>query len=330
MAAPRQQLSQREIEGVLHQYQTGAVRNIRELPEGSLYSPKVILDTERGTLLLKRRARGLDMPALVAFGHEVMLGCQSQGLCVPPLIGTKEDNSSFAQFSDHVYELFVYIDGTPFAYANPNHAYAMGSLLVETHTTMDRVRTTFPAAAEPEAIDLSRLNALRSIEHLLPPKLSEDVPRILGYAHELAQANASAPALVHGDWHPGNMIFRADSLVAVCDFDNTRNGSRLRELAQSMVHVSMVAPTQGQRGADVPAEPDAVRLMSFWNGYRDAGGAVKPRTAVGLMPGVMLDEALASLGPNPNEQHGSMLTAIWRKAAWIDENIARLTDRLSG
>lgn len=330
VAATRQQLSQREIEGVLQQYQTGAVRNIRELPAGSLYSPKVILETERGTLLLKRRARGLDMPALVAFGHEVMLGCQTHGLCVPPLIGTKEDNSSFVQFSDHVYELFVFIEGTAFEYANPNHAYAMGSLLVETHNAMDQVRTTFPSAAEPEAIDLTRLNALQSIEHLLPPKLSHDVPRILGYGHELAQANASTPALVHGDWHPGNMIFRGDELVAICDFDNTRVGSRLRELAQSMVHVSMVAPNQGQRGADVPAEPDAVRLMSFWNGYRESGGTVPPRTAIGLMPGVMLDEALAALGSNPNEQHGSMLTAIWRKAAWIDENLSRLVDRLNG
>lgn len=329
MTASRQQLSQREIEGVLRQYQVGTVHNIRELPEGSLYSPKVILETERGTLLLKRRARGLDMPALVAFGHEVVLGCQRNGLCVPPLVGTKEDNSSFVQFSDHVYELFVFIEGQRFNYVNPNHAFEMGSLLVETHRAMDRVETTFPPATEPESIDLARLNAINPIEHLLPPKLSEDVPRIIGYAHELAQANAPSPALVHGDWHPGNMIFRNDALVAVCDFDNTRIGSRLRELAQSLVHVSMVTPSPGQRGAEITVEPDAARLVSFWNGYRDAGGSENARTAVGLMPGVMLDEALASLGTTPNEHHGAMLSAVWRKAAWIDENQARLIDRLN-
>lgn len=329
MAASRQQLSQREIEGVLRHYQVGAIRDIRELAEGSLYSPKVIIETERGTLLLKRRARGLDMPALVAFGHEVVLGCQAQGLCVPPIIGTREDNNSFVQFSDQVYELFVFIAGNRFEPANPNHAHAMGATLVETHNAMDQIQTSFPAANEPETIDLSRINALKSIEHLLAPKLSDDVPRMLGYAHELAQANATPPALVHGDWHPGNMIFRGDTLVAVCDFDNTRIGSRLRELAQSLVHVSMVAPSPGQRGEQVPPEPDAVRLMSFWNGYRGSGGTVSPRTAIGMMPGVMLDEALANLGTNPSEHHGAMLSAVWRKAAWIDENQSRLIDRLN-
>lgn len=328
MSQTRQQLSQREIDGVLKHYRVGAVHAIRELPEGSLYSPKVILDTERGTLLLKRRARGLDMPALVAFGHEVVLGCQSQGLCVPPLIGTAEENASFVQFSDHVYELFVFIEGQRFDQSNPNHAQQMGSLLVETHAAMDRVDTSFPPATEPETIDISRLGSLKPIEHLLPPKLSEDVPRILGYAHELAQANATKPSIVHGDWHPGNMIFAGDTLVAVCDFDNTRIGSRLRELAQSLVHVSMITPKPGQSGADVPPEPDAVRLSSFWNGYRESGGGTSARTIVGLMPGVMLDEALATLGPTPSEQHGAMLTAVWRKAAWLDENQSRLIERL--
>ena len=329
MATSRQQLSQTEIDAVLSHYDIGQVRDIRELPAGSLYSPKVILDTARGPLLLKRRARGLDMPALVAFGHEVVLGCQAQGLCVPPLIGTKEDNSSFVQHADHLYELFVYIDGQRFEHDNPNHSYAMGALLQETHTTMNSVETSFAPATEPEPIQLARVKTLKPIEHLLPPKLTEEVSRIMEYAHELAKANARTKALVHGDWHPGNMIFVGDTLVAVCDFDNTRIGSRDRELAQSLVHASIIAPKPGQPAGEVPAEPDAVRLTSFWNGYCQAGGNANVRTIIWLMPGVMIDEALASLGSNPSEQHGAMLSAIWRKAAWIDQNQTRLIDRLS-
>ena len=328
MATSRQQLSQTEIDAVLAHYDVGQVRDIRELPEGSLYSPKVIIATERGTLMLKRRARGLDMPALVAFGHEVVLGCQAKGLCVPPLLGTKEDNSSFVQHADHLYELFVFIDGQRFAHDNPNHSHAMGALLHETHSTMDAVETSFAPATEPEPIQLARVNTLKPIEHLLPPKLTEGVPRIMEYAHELAKANARTKALVHGDWHPGNMIFVGDALVAVCDFDNTRLGSRDRELAQSLVHASMIAPKPGQPSTEVPAEPDAVRLTSFWSGYAQAGGKANARTIIGLMPGVKNDEALASLGSNPSEQHGAMLTAIWRKAAWIDENQTRLINRL--
>ena len=125
------------------------------------------------------------------------------------------------------------------------------------------------------------------------------------------------------------MIFVGDTLVAVCDFDNTRIGSRLRELAQSLVHVSMITPKPGQGSADVPAEPDVTRLSAFWNGYREGGGTAQLRTLVGLMPGVMIDEALASLGPKPSEQHGAMLNAVWRKAAWIDQNQSRMIERLN-
>lgn len=330
MSSARQQLSQREIDEVLRHYRVGAVRDIRELPEGSFYSPKVVLDTERGTMLLKRRARGLDMPALVAFGHEVLLGCQQHGLCVPPLIGTVGENNSFVQHADHVYELFVFIEGNRFDAVNPKHAFGMGSLLHETHRVMDMVRPSFAPASEPGTIDLSRLAMLKPIDELLPPGLSADFERIASYAHELSQANARPTALVHGDWHPGNMIYRADTLVAVCDFDNTRVGSRDRELAQALMHASMIAPSPGQGGAMVPPEPDPLRLDAFWQGYTRAGGKANARTIAGLMPGVMIDEALASLGPSPSEQHGAMLIAIWRKAKWLDEHQHALIEQFAG
>ncbi|CAN0599760.1 unnamed protein product, partial [Laminaria digitata] len=167
----RQQLSQHEIDAVLKHYRVGAIRDIRELAEGSVYSPKVVLETERGTLLLKRRARGLDLPALVGFGQEVVLGCIEQGLCIPPLLGTEDDANSMVQFNDHVYELFVFIAGDRFNPARPAHAQAMGALLHETYCAMDRVSTSFEPATEPETIDLNRLAPLAPNASTLPEGL---------------------------------------------------------------------------------------------------------------------------------------------------------------
>ncbi|MAO19422.1 MAG: hypothetical protein CMJ25_01615 [Phycisphaerae bacterium] len=245
MASSRQQLSQREIDAVMRHYRVGQIKDIKELPEGSVYSPKVVLETERGTLLLKRRARGLDMPALVCFGHEVLLGCMAQGLCVPPLLATHDDANSMVQHDDHIYELFVFIQGERFSPDRPAHAQQLGALLAETHRAMDHIQPTFEPVHETGTVDMSRLLPLQDAASGVPSALVEGMTRVMQYGHELAQANARPPAIVHGDWHPGNMIFRADTLVAVCDFDNTRMGSRERELAQGLRPASRVPPKAG-------------------------------------------------------------------------------------
>lgn len=326
MAGERQQLSQREIDQVLGHYAVGEVKAIRELAQGSVYSPKVIIETERGKLLLKRRARGLDLPALVGFGHEVLLACLAAGLCVPPLLGTSQGGNSMVQFEDHIYELFAFIDGDPFDQGNLAHARGAGALLREAHTLMDGVKTSFEPSVEPRTIDTSRLGLLTPRAAALAAGLSDDLSRLMGYGAELAQANATRPALVHGDWHPGNMIFRGEHIVAICDFDNTRVGSRAREVAQAMVHVSLIAPRPGQTAAQVAPEPELDILRAFWEGYR--AGAEAPcsvRLCLGLMPAVMIDEALASLpsAPPPNpaqDPSAALLTAVWRKAVWLDEH----------
>ncbi len=310
-------------------YQTGTIHAIRELAEGSVYSPKVILETQRGTLLLKRRARGLDYPALVGFGHQIMLGCQAQGLCVPPLLATSDDANSMVQHNDHVYELFVFISGEPFSPANPQHAAQLGSLLHETHQAMDRVQTTFEPARESDTIDTDRLTRLAPYADAVPDGLIGRFTRIMRYGKEVAQANAGNAALLHGDWHPGNMIFRGDTLVAVCDFDNTRLGSRDRERAQALVHASLVAPKAGQSASTVPPDPDRIRLESFWRGFTGAGGKANARTIAGLMPAAMVDEALASLGEQPSEQGINLLVAIDRKAGWLDQHQQTLIDLFS-
>lgn len=313
----------------MRHYKVGAINDIRELAEGSVYSPKVIIESQRGTLLLKRRARGLDLPALVAFGHEVLLGCQSAGLCVPPLLATHDDANSMVQHNDHVYELFVFINGNPFSATNPRHAHEMGSLLHETHTVMDSLRPGFEPARETDTIDSDRLTRLTPYADALSQGLVDRFTRIIMYGQELAQANALPNALVHGDWHPGNMIFRGDTLVAVCDFDNTRVGSRDRERAQALVHASLMTPEPGQPASAVPAAPDRARLGAFWTGFKAAGGQANARTIAGLMPAVMIDEALATLGNTPSDQGAGLLMAIDRKAGWLDANQQQLIELLN-
>ncbi|MBL4698162.1 MAG: phosphotransferase [Phycisphaerales bacterium] len=340
----RQQLSQREIDHVLGHYNLGPIHSINELAAGSVYSPKVVVGSDRGKLLLKRRARGLDLPPVVAFSHEVILGCIERGVCVPPMLGTKADNNSMVQFEDHVYELFVFIDGIGFdrsAAMINDHARESGSLLGELHRVLDQITTSFEGPVEPTAIDTTRLNTLgQSLG--ISEQTHEHFERMLGYGDELAKANATGNAIVHGDWHPGNMIYRGNKIVAVCDFDNTRIGSRVREVAQAMVHFSLKAPAQGQRAQDCDPAPELGALKHFWGGYCSAyadeslapmnPSACSLRACAGLMGPAMIDEALAAVpaqsSNGPSEQTRSMLVAVARKALWLDEHQSELITKL--
>lgn len=317
---------------MLGRYDLGAVKTINELAEGSVYSPKVIVETDRGKLLLKRRARGLDIPSLVAFSHEVILGCAALGVCVPPLLGTKLNNNSMVQFEDHVYELFVFIAGVPFDRSGSmisHHARESGMLLAQLHIALDSIKTQFEPATESTPIDLARSAILDQSSNSFDSQTRDHLKRILEYGHELSKANASRQALVHGDWHPGNLIYRDRFVIGVCDFDNTRVGSRLREVAQTMVHCSLKPPIAGQAASGVDPSPNGTALKAFWDGYsQSTPHPVSARTCAGLMGAVMIDEALASISrpSNPQSQHAPdpTLIAISRKAIWIDEHQSEL------
>ncbi len=337
----RQQLTQHEIDQVLGHYELGRVHSINELAAGSVYSPKVIVDSDRGKLLLKRRARGLDLPPMVACSHEIIIGCIQRGLCVPPLLATKEKNS-MVQFEDHLYELFVFIDGIGFDRSPSrmkHHCSQAGALLAETHESLADVfrgPMKFAPPTEPIAIDCSRAPLLDVFSATINHAISDRCKKILGYGDELARANASKPTLIHGDWHPGNMIYRDCEIVSACDFDNTRIGSCAREIAQAMVHFSMIPPSTGQNASNCTPEPQHEALHAFWTGYQGYSqkhsACLDARVCIGLMPAAMLDEALAMLGAQQqrtwNDQSAAMLLAVCRKACWMDEHQSELISLL--
>lgn len=337
----RQQLTQSEIDLVLGHYELGTIHSISELAAGSKYSPKVIVESDRGKLLLKRRARGLDLPPMVASSHEIIIACIERGLCVPPLLATKDGNS-MVQTNDHVYELFSYIEGIIFDRSPSmitHHCQQAGALLGETHDTLAEIINTprtFEPPIEPSAIDLSRASLLDSFASALDESSRARCKNILEFGDELIRANASSPSLVHGDWHPGNMIYRGQEIVAACDFDNTRVGSRPREVAQAMVHFSLATPKPGENAQTCNPEPIRPALRAFWMGYiQDAAGSNRSpaRLCAGLMPAVMLDEALGTIASqlasgSPNEQTTAMLVAVSRKAHWLHSNQSQLISLL--
>ena len=71
IAKSHQQFASIELAVVLSHFDIGAIESIKEFPRGSRRAPKLVIRTEKGAFLLKRRARGKDDPYKVAFAHEL-------------------------------------------------------------------------------------------------------------------------------------------------------------------------------------------------------------------------------------------------------------------
>ena len=107
----RETFTLEEIAVVLSHYDIGTIDSVVEFPRGSRKAPKLLIVSEQGKFLLKRRARGKDDPFKVAFCHAIQLYLASKQFPLPHLIGTKKDNNSMLQWRNGVYELFEYIPG---------------------------------------------------------------------------------------------------------------------------------------------------------------------------------------------------------------------------
>jgi hypothetical protein len=113
-AGLREQFSAEELAIVMSHFDIGVIDSIVEFPRGSRKAPKLLIVSEQGKFLLKRRARGKDDPFKVAFCHALQLYLASKQFPLPHLIGTRRENNSMLQWRSGVYELFEYIPGQPY------------------------------------------------------------------------------------------------------------------------------------------------------------------------------------------------------------------------
>src|SRR6266550_3356168 len=107
----REKFGAEELAIVLSHFDIGVIEEIKEFTRGSRKAPKLLVATEQGKFLLKRRARGKDEAFKVAFSHALQLFLAAKQFPLPHLIGTKKENNSMLQWRGGVYELFEYIPG---------------------------------------------------------------------------------------------------------------------------------------------------------------------------------------------------------------------------
>jgi Ser/Thr protein kinase RdoA (MazF antagonist) len=326
-------------------YDIGELRGAQELHRGAGRSPKVILDTSTGRRLLKRRPPGRTALDRLQCAQRVHEALREAAFPVARLIAPRDRREGYVQHNNHTYELFEYIETEPYN-GTLSATLEVGQVLGDFHRVLATLRDALPAPhggyhdlaavrtglnAIPSSIDahasvFGREAELLSLIQRLYDRYDEACARVEGEG--FAQL---LPHVLHGDFHPGNVLFHNGHVAAVIDFDSVRIGPRVLDLANGLLHFSILG---GGHDPDAwPAYFDASRIKRMVLGYRGrtpiAGHEVRM-----LLP--LMSEALISEAVGPIAATGSFgrlpgfgfLKMIERKVAWLEANAGQLMSAL--
>ena len=332
MATDREQFGAEELAICLSHYDLGIITSIQEFARGSRRSPKIIIDCQRGRFLFKRRVRGREDAAKVAFTHQIQLLLAAQNFPLPHLLGTRPENNSMLVLSGSIYEMFEYISGTGYD-ASLEATHSSGKILGLFHKLLTGFKSEYkpPTGSyhNQPAIQQSIRNSIRKLPEDKRPSddVMTDVVESLDHAYKHCAAQANGLGLekwgvqiVHGDWHPGNMLFRDKHVVAVIDYDTARLQQRVIDLANGALQHSIIGG--GDDPTRWPEYVDETRFKRFLRGYDSVNvvSVAELKAVPFLMCEAMIAEAvlpIAATGSFGRMEGFPFLQMIDRKVKWI-------------
>jgi Ser/Thr protein kinase RdoA (MazF antagonist) len=338
MARGGASFAKEELARVLSHYELGIIQCIDRLRMGNRRVAKVFIVSERGRFFLKRRPKRKTEAERVAFAHMVQIHLARSDLPIPLLVPRRDTNDTFLQLDGHIYELFEFVEGGRYD-GSPSATIDAGKQLARFHLSL--AEFTFEGKP-PQGSFHDSANVRRHLKTLASQNSngkSKIKVRCVGEELTTLYNNSSTKVnglgfdswpeqLVHGDWHPGNMLFEDGKVRVVLDFDSIKLSPPVTDLANGMLQLSIVGGRPNP--ADWPAYLDQAKLVQFLSGYRELREIKQDRqdSLPDLMIETMIAEAvlpIAATGFFGNFSGLDFLKMIQRKCKWIEQNRKTLT-----
>ncbi|GAB4110495.1 MAG: hypothetical protein Kow00105_19280 [Phycisphaeraceae bacterium] len=344
-ANTRSEFAADELAIVLSHYRVGLIDTIKPFKRGSRKSPKLIIRSDTGLYLLKRRAHGRDDPFKVAFTHGIQIRLAEKGFPLPKLIGTRRENNSMVQFRGSVYELFEFVRGSEYD-GSAEATHDAGATLARFHSlladyqphyqpprgTYHKARVVHESLSSlPAALTQAPENPLNEAEaRPISDKLHEYYQRAEDFGESLGIRDWPAQ-IGHSDWHPGNMLFEGAKVVSVIDYDSARLMPRIIDIANGALQFSV--QRNGEQVAGWPDEPDLARYRAFLQGYESVSATPLTQAERRAIPALMIEALIAEsvipvavTGRFAQIPGGPFLNMVARKAEWLERHTEQLIE----
>ncbi|UCF42415.1 MAG: phosphotransferase [Planctomycetota bacterium] len=332
--------SSEELAQVLSHYSVGVIHHVKHLTAGSKRAPKMVIISEQGKFLLKRRPKGKDDLYRVNFAHAVQTHLASKDFPVTNLVATRDQNDTVLQLNHHIYELFQFVTGYRYD-GSAEATIDTGRQLARFHQHLTDFanQSNLPKGSFHDSNIVRRhLRTTGTQKGVTPAKKLQQTAEALMVLYNASSVRVSElgfdswpQQIVHGDWHPGNMLFNEGKLTAVLDFDSVKVAARVTDLANGMLQFSIVGDRPNP--ADWPDYLDQAKLVQFLDGYRQVIDLQGDRfdSLFDLMIETMIAEAILPVAATGFFGHLSgleFLRMIQRKAEWIDTSRDKLAQAI--
>ena len=333
--------SSEELAQVLSHYDIGVIHKVKPLSAGNMRAPKMVVISEQGKFLLKRRPKGKDDLYRVAFAHSVQTLLAKKAFPVTSLVTTSNEKNTILQLDNHIYEFFKFVTGLRYDGASEATIDA-GRQLAKFHQYLADFASQWKPLRGNFHDSATVRRHLRIIGAEKPAgeekELKRNVELLMNlYNHSSVRVNELGfddwpQQVVHGDWHPGNMLFANHKITAVLDFDSVKIAPKVTDLANGMLQFSIVGDRPNP--ADWPAYLDQAKLIQFLDGYQQIIKLEKNKLncLLDLMIETIIAEAvlpIAATGLFCRLSGAAFLQMIRRKAEWLHKNRKKLTEAMS-
>jgi homoserine kinase type II len=339
----RDSFTPEELAVVLSHFDLGPIESVTEFKRGSRRSPKVGIVAQRGKFLLKKRDRTRGGLQRVRYAHRIQRHLAAKNFPLPQLISpidspsVENGDDTLLVLDGEIYELFEFVAGHAYA-GTAAESRDAGRALARFHQAM----MDFPLDTAQESTGYHDAVAVQTGLNAIPQRLSAHdsvagaEAELIALAVNLYEAYTEAAeaveragyedwplSVVHSDWHPGNLLFKRDAVAAVIDYDCAKIGKAISDVANGVLHFSIVA-----KGAPDawPDHLDTARVAQFLSGYQEINAL--PAAQRTVLPQLMI-EALIAESVLPIAATGSFgqfdgfgfMRMVRRKVEWIQGNI---------
>ncbi len=325
LTAESQPLTAGEIAAVVAKYDLGEVGSIRPFKAGSSRAPKASLTTDGGRYLLKRLAPSRTDLNGLRFQHRVIDQLSKSGFPVAE-VQRSRDHRTIVDLDDQHYEVSRWIDGHRFSHT-AKEAKAAGSAMAAMHDLLDPLQGDAPVRR-----GYHDRRDVAAIVFELSKRTSSAMLSDLAAAMQVARRDvrrswANLPvAVVHGDWHPGNVLMGTDRVAGVIDFESACLEQRVSDLANGLLQFTCVREV----GTPVDTWPVAVDLELFeamFAGYKLVARENPSDDEVACIPSLMIEAlsvetaiTLHRKGQIRSMPPDCVMPWIVKRVKWIDRN----------
>ena len=284
------ELTPQEIASVVAMYELGNLESIRPFAAGSSRAPKARVSTDSGSFLLKRLAPSRTNLDRLRFQHKVIQHLAEAGFPVAEVQRSRQ-NQTIAEHGSHHYELSRWIDGHRYHYC-PKEAKASGSAMAAMHDLLTPLKKNAPhRLGYHDRRDVAQVLVAMAEEY--PGDSYKRIGNLLQAARRSVRPHwATLPkAVVHGDWHPGNLLMGTDRVAAVIDLESACLEPRVSDLANGLLQFSLNR-TAGSPVDSWPVASDLTLLGSLLAGYQLVARVPLEQVELDCIPSLMI-EALA-------------------------------------